>query len=69
MSLTRDQGLWGVALWVEKTHSGAGWLFIAQQRDRLLAEGDLDGMSMWREVSRHYEQLKSTTPAAPHLTQ
>ena len=69
MSLTRDQELWGVALWVEKTHSGAGWLFIAQQQDRLLAEGDLVGMAMWREVSRRYEHLKCTTPSAPHLTQ
>ena len=69
MSLTRDQELWGVTLWVEKTHSDASWLFIAQQQDRLLAEGDLDGMAMWREVSRRYEQLKSTTTAAPNFTQ
>ena len=69
MSLTRDQELWGVALWVEKAHSDAGWLFIAQQQDRLLAEGDLDGVAMWREVSQRYEQLKSTTLETPHLTQ
>lgn len=69
MSLTRDQELWGVALWVEKTHSDAGWLFIAQQQDRLLAEGDFDGMAMWREVSQRCEQLKSTTLDTPHLAQ
>ena len=61
MPLTRDQELWGVALWVEKTHADAGWLFIAQQQDRLLAEGDLDGMTMWREVSRRYDELKAMT--------
>ena len=57
MPLTRDQELWGVALWVEKTHADVGWLFIAQQQDRLFAEGDLDGVAMWRKVSRCYEQL------------
>ena len=56
--MTRDQELWGVALWVEQTHADAGWLFIAQQQDRLLVEGDLDGLAMWREVSQRYEQLE-----------
>ena len=69
MPLTRDQELWGVALWVEKTHADAGWLFIAQQQDRSLAEGNLDGVAMWREVSQRYDQLNATTPTAPHLTQ
>ena len=59
MPLTRDHELWGVALWVEKTHVEVGWLFIAQQQDRLLAEGDLDGVAMWRDVSQRHEQLSS----------
>ena len=57
MPLTRDHELWGVALWVEKTHAEVGWLFIAQQQDCMLAEGDLDGVAMWREVSMRYERL------------
>ena len=61
MPLSRDQELWGVALWVEKTHADAGWRFIAQQQDRLLAQGDLDGMAMWREVSMRCDELKATT--------
>ena len=43
--------MWGVAFWVEKTHAETGWLFIAQQRDRLLADGNLDGAALWQEVS------------------
>ena len=62
MPLTRDQELWGVALWVEKTHAEVGWLFIAQQQDRMLAEGDLDGVAMWRAVSRRHEQLSNRDP-------
>ena len=65
MPLTRDQELWGVALWVEKTHGEAGWLFIAQQQDRLLAEADLDGVAMWREVSLRFDQLVGTAPMIP----
>lgn len=57
--MTRDKELRGVALWVEETRAEGGWLFIAQQQDRLLADGDFNGMAMWREVSRRYEQLRS----------
>lgn len=67
--MTRDQEFWGVALWVEKTHAEAGWLFIAQQPDRLLAEGDFGGMAMWQEVSRRYEQLEGAAEKEPRLPQ
>lgn len=62
MQFTRNQEMWGVALWVEKAHGDSGWLFIAQQQDRLLAAGDLDGVAMWREVSLRYEQLEGAGP-------
>lgn len=56
-----------MALWVEKAHADTGWLFIAQQQDRLLEEGDLAGVALWREVSRRYEQLGEGISAAPRL--
>lgn len=55
--MTRDQELWAIALWVEKHQAETGWLFIAQQQDRLIALGDLDGEAMWRQVSQRFEQL------------
>lgn len=67
--MTRDQELWCVALWIEKTHAEAGWLFIAQQQDRLLAEGDFDGMAMWREVSRRYDELSAPSQNSRSLSQ
>lgn len=57
MPITREQELWGMALWVEKHHGENGWLFIAQQQDRLLDEGDLEGMAMWRDVAQRFDQL------------
>lgn len=61
--MTRDQELWGMALWVEKTHGGNGWFHIAQQQDRLLAEGDLEGMKLWRSVGARWEKLRESAAA------
>jgi hypothetical protein len=63
--MTREHELWGVALWVEKTHGEAGWLHIAQQRDRLLDKGDLDGVAMWRAVGERFERLTEATEGLP----
>lgn len=57
--MTRDQELWGMALWVEKLHGDKGWFYIAQQQDRLLAEGDFDGVAMWRTVGERLEALQA----------
>ena len=59
MTLTREQELWGMALWVEKHHGESGWLFIAQQQDRLLAERDFEGMKLWRSVGERFKQLRT----------
>lgn len=57
MPVTRDQELWAMALWVEKTHGENGWLHISGQQDRSLAEGDFDGMKLWRQVGERFDQL------------
>lgn len=66
MALTRDMEIWGMALWVEKTHGDNGWFHIAQEQDRLLAAGDFDGVKLWREVAKRFEELVpvSETPKA-----
>ena len=53
--MTRDQELWGVALWVEKTHGAAGPSHIAEQITRLAMEGDEQGIAMWRAVADRYD--------------
>ncbi|NYH96284.1 DUF6961 family protein [Novosphingobium marinum] len=64
MTLTADQELWAVALWVEKHHGDEGDFYIAQQMDRLLEEGDFDGIAMWRQVGERFEALskRATRP-------
>lgn len=58
--MTRDQEIWGIALWVEKNHGESGPKFIAEQIGRLASEGDNEGISLWREVARRYEELITT---------
>lgn len=60
MALTRAQELWGVALWLEKTHGDAAPDHIARQVARLAAEGNKDGIAMWRAVAERYDQLGET---------
>lgn len=57
MTLTREQELWAMALWIEKTHGEHAWFYIAQQKDRLLAEGDPLGLGLWNDVERRLEML------------
>ena len=58
--MTRDQEIWGIALWVEKNHGRSGATFIAEQVERLATGEDSEGIFLWREVARRYEQLIAT---------
>ena len=55
--MTREQEIWGIALWVEKNHGEAGPTFIAEQIGRLATLRDDEGISLWRDVARRYAQL------------
>ena len=57
MTLTRDQELWGMAVWVEKTHGRRGPEFIAEQMGRFALAGEKGGMELWKDVAQRYEQL------------
>lgn len=59
LDLTRDQEIWAITLWVDRTHGDNGWMHIAMEQDRLLAEGELDGVALWREVQRWWEELQA----------
>ena len=57
MKLTREQELWGVALWVEKAHGDRGPSFIAERIDALAQAGEDDGVRLWREVAHRFDCL------------
>ena len=56
--MTRDQELWGVALWLEKTHGDASADHIAREVARLAASGDIGGVEMWQQVAERYDRLR-----------
>ena len=58
MSLTREQELWGVALWLEKAHGDEALDHIAREVARLAAAGDEAGIAMWRAVAERYDTLR-----------
>ncbi|WP_431470137.1 DUF6961 family protein [Sphingosinithalassobacter sp. LHW66-3] len=59
--MSRDQELWGMALWVEKTHGSDGAQFIAETIARLRRRGEEDGVALWQDVARRFEQLSERT--------
>ena len=61
LTLTRDQELWGMALWVEKHHGHAGGEFIAAKIDQLSRDGEVDGVKLWQEVAHRLDQLGERT--------
>lgn len=64
MVLNRDQELWAVALWVEKTHGKEGPAYIAQQIERLSNEGDEAGIATWKTVVERFDQLSCQSPTS-----
>jgi hypothetical protein len=46
-----------MALLIEKTQGENAWFYIAQQKHRLLADGDPLGLGLWNEVERRWELL------------
>lgn len=58
--MTRDQELWGIALWLDKTHGDEAPAHIANEVARLAASGDSDGVAMWRDVAERYDRLRQT---------
>jgi hypothetical protein len=55
MTLTKEQELWAMALWVEKNHGSEGAAFIANRLAELVDEPD--GLRMWLEVAERFEAL------------
>ena len=55
--MTRDQELWGIALWLEKTQGSDGPVYITSEVARLAALNDEAGIAMWRTVANRYDRL------------
>lgn len=61
--ITRDQELWGIALWVDRTHGANGPKYIDKQVVRLVESGEQGGVDMWLDIASRYDQLRQQTGA------
>lgn len=59
MVLTREQELWGMALWVESLHGERGGDFIQERIEQLAAEGQDEGARLWRQVQERFSELRA----------
>jgi hypothetical protein len=57
VALTRDEELWGIALWVEKHHGDRGNDFIAERISDLENSGEHGGVQLWRQIAERFSQL------------
>jgi hypothetical protein len=59
MTVTRDQELWALALWVEREQGDEAERFIAERVLHFELEADEGGKQLWLEVARRFIQLRS----------
>jgi len=66
MTVSREQELWAMALWVDREHGDQGERFIAERVLFFDAQSDAGGKQLWMDVARRYVELRMSTSAAPN---
>lgn len=66
MTITRDQELWALALWVEREHGEDGDRFIAERVLHFAESGEAGGQELWMQVARRYVDLVDAQTAEPN---
>ncbi|MEO1922847.1 MAG: hypothetical protein ABGW84_13300 [Sphingomonadaceae bacterium] len=66
MTITRDQELWALALWVDREHGDDGDRFIAERVVHFEETGEVGGQELWMEVARRYVELTRAQTAEPN---
>lgn len=62
LTITRDQELWALALWVEREHGEHGDRFIAERVLHFEETGETGGQELWMQVARRYVELTGEAP-------
>ncbi|MFK4002986.1 DUF6961 family protein [Qipengyuania sp. NPDC077563] len=66
VSVTREQELWAMALWVDREHGEDGEHFITERVLHFEEIGDKGGKQLWMDVARKFVELRSSVAAAPN---
>jgi hypothetical protein len=61
--MTEEIDIWRAADLLVKRHGADAAIVAAQRADELLAQGDLDGQSIWKRIVSAVSELQRTEPA------
>ena len=64
MTVTREQEVWAMALWVDREHGEDAEDFIAGKVLYFVGQRGEGGRKLWEEVARRYVQLREAKSAA-----
>jgi hypothetical protein len=57
-----DPDIWRAAQLLVKRHGADAPVIAAQRADELLGRGDLEGVAVWKNITRAVEELQRVTP-------
>ena len=66
MTITREQEIWAMALWVDREHGEDAERFIAARVLHFQEKGEQGGKDLWMQVARRYVELREALTAEPN---
>lgn len=60
--MIEDTDIWRAANLLVKMHGANAAIVAAQRADELLAEGDMDGLEVWKRIAQATEQFLRNKP-------
>lgn len=66
MTITREQEVWAMALWVDREHGEDAECFIAERVLHFEETGETGGKDLWMRVARRYVDLRDALTAEPN---
>jgi hypothetical protein len=66
MTITREQEIWAMALWVDREHGEDAVEFIAKRVLHFEATGETGGKDLWMQVARRHVELREALNVEPN---
>lgn len=66
MTITREQEIWAMALWVDREHGEDAEQFIAERVLHFEESGEKRGKELWLQVARRYVEVRDVLMTQPN---
>lgn len=66
MTISREQEIWAMALWVDREHGDDAEQFIAAKVLHFESVDDRGGQDLWMQVARRYVELRDALTTEPN---